>query len=86
MLTTGELFPTQRTIEDEVEKTEMQGVEHLGQYVYEMSNAKVEALKEGGDVTEEGMAQTEAIEEERDEGYAEAEDIEPDDVVEELPE
>ena len=31
----------------EVEATEMQGVEHLGQYVFEMTKAKVEDMKRG---------------------------------------
>ncbi|MCJ1401489.1 hypothetical protein MMC11_004703 [Xylographa trunciseda] len=41
MLVTGELFPTSRALTDEVEATEMTGVEHLGQYVYEMTQAKL---------------------------------------------
>ena len=49
MLTTAEFFPTMRGVGDEVEGTEMVGVEHLGQYVFEMINAKVEALKKGDD-------------------------------------
>ena len=47
LLTTGELFPTQRLLDDEVECSEMAGVEHLGQYVFEMTQAKVEMLKGG---------------------------------------
>jgi intron-binding protein aquarius len=49
VLTTGEMFPTERLLNDEVEGVEMEGVEHLGQYVYEMTQAKVKAL--GGEVT-----------------------------------
>ncbi|KAL9604198.1 MAG: hypothetical protein Q9179_001945, partial [Wetmoreana sp. 5 TL-2023] len=45
LLTTGEMFSTARLLEDEVEATEMAGVEHLGQYVYEMTKAKIESLK-----------------------------------------
>ena len=56
MLTTGEMFPTARLLENEAEGTEMAGVEHLGQYVYEMTNAKLESLKAG-------RAQLPAIEE-----------------------
>ncbi|KAL9044416.1 MAG: hypothetical protein Q9214_002445 [Letrouitia sp. 1 TL-2023] len=48
MVTTGEMFPTQRLLDDEVKSTEMVGVEHLGEYVYEMTKAKVEALKASG--------------------------------------
>ncbi|OAP55227.1 hypothetical protein AYL99_10927 [Fonsecaea erecta] len=45
VVTTGEMFPTTRLLEEEVENTsEMEGVEHLGQYVYEMTQAKVKAL------------------------------------------
>ena len=31
-----------------MESVEIEGVEHLGQYVFEMTRAKVEALKKGG--------------------------------------
>jgi len=47
MLVTGELFPAFRKPEGEVEATEMTGVEHLGQYVYEMTQAKLKQLNEG---------------------------------------
>ena len=46
-LVTNEMFPTQRAVTEDVPSTEMEGVEHLGQYVYEMTQAKVKALKEG---------------------------------------
>ena len=46
-LVTGEMWPTQRLVDDEVESTEMEGVEHLGQYVFEMTNARIKMLKEG---------------------------------------
>ena len=49
MLTTGEMYPTERTLNADVDATEMVGVEHLGQYVYEMTQAKVKMLKEGTD-------------------------------------
>ncbi|KAK5723097.1 hypothetical protein LTR17_013967 [Elasticomyces elasticus] len=49
-LVTGEMWPAERGVGDEVEGTEMEGVEHLGQYVYEMTQAKIKALKEGGGV------------------------------------
>ncbi|KAL8790778.1 MAG: hypothetical protein Q9213_000402 [Squamulea squamosa] len=48
LLTTGEMFPAYRLLEDDVEATEMTGVEHLGQYVFEMTKAKIESLKAGG--------------------------------------
>ena len=47
MLTTGEMYPTDRELSVKVEATEMVGVEHLGQYVYEMTQAKLKMLKEG---------------------------------------
>lgn len=50
LLTTGEIFPTQRLLGNEVEATEMAGVEHLGEYVFEMTKAKIESLKAGGKV------------------------------------
>ena len=50
MLATGETFPTSRLSTEEVEGTEMDGVEHLGQYVFEMTQAKVEMLKKGRNV------------------------------------
>lgn len=37
-----------RLIGDEVKGTEMTGVEHLGQYVFEMTKAKVEASRSTG--------------------------------------
>lgn len=46
-LVVGEMFPTQRLLGSEVESTEMAGVEHLGQYVFEMTGAKVKQLKAG---------------------------------------
>ncbi|KAL8738831.1 MAG: hypothetical protein Q9181_000435 [Wetmoreana brouardii] len=48
LLTTGEMFPTARLLEDEAEAVEMVGVEHLGQYVYEMTKAKIESFELGG--------------------------------------
>lgn len=41
----GELFPTSRGVLDDVQSTEMTGVEHLGQYVYTMSQAKLKQLQ-----------------------------------------
>jgi intron-binding protein aquarius len=39
---------TTRVVDDEnVAEAEMAGVEHLGQYVYEMTQARVQQLKEG---------------------------------------
>ncbi|KAF2084989.1 P-loop containing nucleoside triphosphate hydrolase protein [Saccharata proteae CBS 121410] len=52
-LVTGEMYGgVKRRVDEEqgVQSTEMEGVEHLGQYVFEMTKAKVEALKRGGGV------------------------------------
>lgn len=48
-LVVNEMFPAQqRFVDQNVESTEMAGVEHLGQYVVEMTQAKIKALKDGG--------------------------------------
>lgn len=52
-LVTGEMFPAERLADNDFVDAEegkvvyMEGVEHLGQYVYEMTKAKVEDLKKG---------------------------------------
>lgn len=46
MLVPGEMFPTSRMLDDQAQGTPMEGVEHLGQYVYEMSQAKLKAMGE----------------------------------------
>lgn len=88
-LVTEEMYPTQRSIkEKKTKKTKkpiegeavMEGVEHLGQYVYEMTNAKVEQMKR-----EKGIPEQEALpvfEENMDAGeeaevVEEEEDVEP---------
>lgn len=54
MLVTGELWPSQRVLKDEegadvpneeLAEFQMENVEHLGQYVYEMTQAKVQQLR-----------------------------------------
>lgn len=49
MLVTGELWPSTRRIEEDSKtipgESVMEGVEHLGQYVYEMTNSKVAQLR-----------------------------------------
>jgi intron-binding protein aquarius len=50
MLVTGELWPSNRVLKDEEGadvpgETQMENVEHLGQYVYEMTNSKVQQLR-----------------------------------------
>ncbi|KAI9786178.1 MAG: hypothetical protein M1839_007588 [Geoglossum umbratile] len=46
-LTTGEMFPSSRLLGEGIQTSEIVGVEHLGQYVYEMTQAKISALKTG---------------------------------------
>ncbi|CAD0085224.1 unnamed protein product [Aureobasidium vineae] len=75
------MFPTQRSVEEQGNTAEMEGVEHLGQYVFEMTKAKVEAIKKGeGVLPPVSAAQDEEMEDEElypeDEGMAEEEDVE----------
>jgi intron-binding protein aquarius len=61
MLVTGELWPSQRVLRDEEGKSvpgesQMESLEHLGQYVYEMTNAKVQQLR-----AERGLPETDLI-------------------------
>lgn len=78
-LVPGEMFPATRGVDDEVDATEMQGVEHLGQYVYEMTKAKVEDLKRSGQglpaAEQEVQGQVEDDDEDEDGDGAPAEDL-----------
>ena len=84
-LATGELWPSQRVVAEEdisgaVEgEVVMEGVEHLGQYVYEMTNTKMKQLQEGqGGITED-MQSIQEVGEEHDTYYDDDEkDLEPD--------
>lgn len=58
LLTTGEHFPAIRPLSGEVDATEMTGVEHLGQYVYDMTQAKLDAIRAGESVV---LAGTDAV-------------------------
>lgn len=49
-LVIGEMFPASRKLGDKVDSTEMDGVEHLGQYVFEMTQAKLKSLAAGQEV------------------------------------
>ena len=49
-LVTGELWPSERTLAEEVDKelpgeAVMEGVEHLGEYVVQMTKTKIEQLR-----------------------------------------
>lgn len=52
MLAPGEMYPASRSADDEISGTPMEGVEHLGQYVFEMTQAKLKAIGEEGVVVE----------------------------------
>jgi intron-binding protein aquarius len=73
-LSTGEMFPTKRSVEEQGNTAEMEGVEHLGQYVFEMTKAKVEAIKKGeGQLPPVSGGRDEEMEMEDQEVYAEDE-------------
>ncbi|KAL2803232.1 hypothetical protein BJX63DRAFT_412680 [Aspergillus granulosus] len=55
MLAPGEMFPTARAVGDEVQGTAMEGVEHLGQYVFEMTQAKIKAMGGQDAIIDESM-------------------------------
>lgn len=73
MLVTGELWPSQRLTADEDPTASLQGevamesVEHLGQYVFDMTKTRIQQLQDeqGGSAMEESMP--EATEEEEEE-------------------
>ncbi len=68
------MFPASRLLTDEVQGTEMEGVEHLGQYVFEMTQAKVEMLKGGGNVLPPQEAGMGTVEDEETGGEVEVDD------------
>ena len=50
MLATGEMWPSERILADEIDsevpgEAAMDGVEHLGQFVFEMTNTKISQLR-----------------------------------------
>lgn len=65
------MFPAGRMLEDdEVKAVEMKGIEHLGQYVFEITRAKIESFKQGKEkppVVEE-VEKVDTMDEEVDEG------------------
>lgn len=46
---TGEMFPTRREVDADVGCTQIHSIEHMGQYVYEMTQTKIKAL--GGNIS-----------------------------------
>lgn len=81
-LVTSEMYPTRRALTDEPASTEMESTEHLGAYVYEMTKAKVEAIKANGGKLPE-MLPEENTDDEDDDGVVEEFDEEPEDLEEE---
>lgn len=63
VVATGEMYgAVERGVGVEVEGTVMEGVEHLGKYVYEMTNARVEALRGSkGEVVSEKQGEVKAV-------------------------
>ena len=61
MLVPGEVFPTTRLVNDEIVATEMTGLEHLGQYVYEMTQAMIKALQGGQGALPPVIVETEEV-------------------------
>ncbi|WPH02176.1 Hypothetical protein R9X50_00503100 [Acrodontium crateriforme] len=76
-LVTGEVFPTERLVDADKPEgaVEMEGVEHLGKYVFQMTQAKIAALKAGSE-TLPPPAQADRSRDEEDE-EEDAEDAEP---------
>ncbi|KAL4915195.1 hypothetical protein BDW62DRAFT_219627 [Aspergillus aurantiobrunneus] len=82
MLAPCEMFPATRSLDDDIEGTAMEGVEHLGQYVFEMTQAKIKAMDGQNTIIDETMPDEEGdlIEEDGDEvmlGAAEEGDEDP---------
>ena len=48
---TGEMFPAARGVNEDVDATDIVNTEHLMQYVFEMTKAKVVQLKEQGGIS-----------------------------------
>lgn len=63
MLVPGEMHPTTRQLEDEVQGTPMESVEHLGQYVFEMAQAKAKAMGEEDIVIEDAAPEPDLVDE-----------------------
>ncbi|KAF7718615.1 Pre-mRNA-splicing factor [Penicillium ucsense] len=81
MLAPGEMFPTTRALDAPVEGTPMEGLEHLGQYVFEMTQAKVKAMDAGDMVVEDVTTSGENSRQGEDEEMLGAEPEEGDDIV-----
>jgi len=87
-LVKGEIFPSARGVNDEVDEqmvAVMEGVEHLGQYVYDITQAKYQAVKKGNGVlpplAETGVGRVEEDGEGEDEADDESDGMDPDDAA-----
>lgn len=83
MLVTGELWPSERQVAEEDGPVDgeaaMEGVEHLGQYVFEMTNTKLKQLQAEQGATAALPGITEDVEDGQDTYYEDEEkDLEPD--------
>ena len=83
MLVTGELWPSERILADEGGKdvpgqTPMESVEHLGQYVYEMTKSKIQQIR-----AERGLEEAEIVAPEEGVSTEVLEDIEEEDTFRE---
>ncbi|KAI1358603.1 hypothetical protein F5Y08DRAFT_321500 [Xylaria arbuscula] len=92
VLSTGEMWPSSRTLAEEQGTTApneavMEGVEHLGQFVYEMTVSRVKQLRieQGLPEQEVGEAQLQPIREEDEVQYVDATSDEEDEEQEENP-
>jgi intron-binding protein aquarius len=93
VLSTGEMWPSSRVLAEEEgamapNEAVMEGVEHLGQFVYEMTVSKVKQLRaERGLSAEEevGEAALQPIREEDEVQYVDAASDEEDEEQEEMP-
>lgn len=81
MLAPGEMFPTTRALDAVVEGTPMESVEHLGQYVFEMTQAKVKAMGDGPMVVDETAPEDEDGLLDEDDVMQGAEEDEDEDIV-----
>lgn len=63
MLVPGELAPTTRNLDSEVSGTAMENLEHLGQYVYDITQAKIKSLGSDIAITDAAEPSTEPMDE-----------------------
>ncbi|KAI5306968.1 hypothetical protein KEM56_006042 [Ascosphaera pollenicola] len=73
----GELSPTKRLLTDDAAGTTMESVEHIGQYVYEMTQAKLKDMKKRGVVAPADATPADELPEEEFEG----EDVDMEDAL-----